>query len=68
MNIGAEFEKLQPWITRFHLEGADYGGTFDAMNDVRIAQFFEILPAVETIIELGSLEGGHSFALAKNLP
>lgn len=65
INIGAEFEKLAPWITRFHLEGADYGGDFDAMNDARIAQFFEIFPNVENIIELGSLEGGHSFALAK---
>ena len=65
-NLGAEFEKLQPWITKFHLEGADYGGNFDALNDARIAQFFEIFPAAESIIELGSLEGGHSFALARN--
>jgi SAM-dependent methyltransferase len=66
LNIGAEFEKLQPWITRFHLAGADYGGNFDALNDARLAQFFEIFPNVESVIELGSLEGGHSFALAQN--
>ena len=65
-NIGTEFEKLEPWVTKFHLDGADYGGKFDAMNDVRIKQFFEIFPDVETVIELGSLEGGHSFALARN--
>jgi SAM-dependent methyltransferase len=65
-DIGAEFEKLQPWITKFRIEGADYGGNFDAMNDARIAQFFEIFPRAENIIELGSLEGGHSFALARN--
>jgi SAM-dependent methyltransferase len=65
-DLGAEFEKLKPWITKFHLEGADYGGNFDAMNDARITQFFEIFPDVENIIELGSLEGGHSFALARN--
>lgn len=66
MNIGAEFEKLKPWITKFRIDGADYGGDFDAMNDARIVQFFEIFPDAETIIELGSLEGGHSFALAQN--
>src|SRR6187549_161567 len=65
-NLGAEFERLKPWITKFHLEGADYGGNFDAMNDARIAQFFDIFPEAETVIELGSLEGGHSFALARN--
>jgi len=62
----AEFERLKPWVTKFHIAGSDYGGNFDALNDARIAQFFEIFPAVETVIELGSLEGGHSFALAQN--
>jgi 2-polyprenyl-3-methyl-5-hydroxy-6-metoxy-1,4-benzoquinol methylase len=62
----AEFEKLNPWVTKFHIAGEEYGGNFDALNDARIAQFFEIFPAVETVIELGSLEGGHSFALAQN--
>ena len=61
----AEFERLKPWVTKFHIAGSDYGGNFDALNDARIAQFFEIFPAVETVIELGSLEGGHSFALAR---
>jgi len=65
-NTSAEFEKLKPWITKFQIEGKDYGGNFDALNDARIAQFFEIFPGVKNIIELGSLEGGHSFALAKS--
>jgi SAM-dependent methyltransferase len=65
-DLAAEFEKLKPWITKFHLAGADYGGDFDAMNDVRIEQFFEIFPNAKTVVELGSLEGGHSFALAQN--
>jgi len=64
--IKAEFEKLAPWITKFHLAGADFGGDFDALNDVRIRQFFEIFPRAKSIVELGSLEGGHSFALAQN--
>ncbi|MFN2412171.1 MAG: class I SAM-dependent methyltransferase, partial [Pyrinomonadaceae bacterium] len=39
---------------------------FDAFDDVRIRHFFESFSLVETVIELGSLEGGHSFALAQN--
>ena len=65
-NTSAEFDKLKPWITKFQIEGKDYGGNFDALNDVRIAGFFEIFPEAKNIIELGSLEGGHSFALAQN--
>ena len=65
-NLRAEFEKLDPWITKFHLQGEDFGGNFDALNDVRIGQFFDVFPKVESVIELGSLEGGHSFALAQN--
>ena len=65
-NTRAEFEKLKPWITKFRIANEDYGGNFDAMNDARIVQFFEIFPEVKTVIELGSLEGGHSFAMAQN--
>jgi SAM-dependent methyltransferase len=65
-NLKTDFENRKPWITKFHIAGEDYGGNFDAMNDARIEQFFEIFPRVESIIELGSLEGGHSFALAQN--
>ncbi|HVE55363.1 MAG TPA: class I SAM-dependent methyltransferase [Pyrinomonadaceae bacterium] len=65
-NTSAEFEKLKPWVTKFHIEGKDYGGNFDALNDVRIGQFFDVFPKVKSVIELGSLEGGHSFALAKS--
>src|SRR5687767_12100017 len=65
-NLRAEFEKLDPWITKFHLQGEDFGGNFDALNDVRIKQFFDVFPKVESVVELGSLEGGHSFALAQN--
>lgn len=65
-NIKAEFEKRNPWITQFHIGGETYGGKFDAMNDVRVKQFFEIFPNAKSIVELGSLEGGHSFALANS--
>lgn len=66
LEFKAEFEKLNPWITKFHINGEDFGGNFDALNDARITRFFEIFPDAENILELGSLEGGHSFALARN--
>ena len=65
-NLKAEFEKRNPWITKFHISGKTFGGNFDAMNDARVKQFFEIFPNVKSVVELGSLEGGHSFALAQS--
>lgn len=64
--IAREFDQRQPWITKFSINGAEYGGAFDAMNDARLAQFNDYFPNVRTILELGSLEGGHSFGLARN--
>ncbi len=62
--MNAEFERLRPWITRFYIDGKPCGGDFDAFHDVRIEQFFKHFPNVKTILELGSLEGGHTFQLA----
>lgn len=64
--VAQEFDRRQPWVTKFTINGAAYGGAFDAMNDARLAQFHEHFPNVKTILELGSLEGGHSFGLARN--
>ncbi len=66
MNLTEQFKLKEPWVTKFEIDGLKYGGDFDAMNDARIAQFFEAFPTVRTVLELGSLEGGHSFALARN--
>jgi Methyltransferase domain len=65
MNLKDGFNLREPWITKFEIEGEAYGGSFDAMNDARVTQFFEHMPKVNTILELGSLEGGHSFSLAQ---
>ncbi len=64
--LKAEFERLGPWITQYHIDGETYGGFFDALNDARVTQFFEVFPQAQTILELGSLEGGHSLALARH--
>ena len=64
-NLLEAFEALGPWVTKFTINGTAYGGGFDAMNDGRIDQFFQHFPDVKTILELGSLEGGHTFALSR---
>jgi SAM-dependent methyltransferase len=64
IDIAREFERRKPWVTKFQIHDKEYGGSFDAMNDGRISQFFQYFPNVSTILELGALEGGHSFALA----
>ena len=63
-DLAREFERRKPWVTKFRFHDREYGGSFDAMNDGRISQFFQYFPNVGTILELGALEGGHSFALA----
>lgn len=65
MNLEAEFAKRGPWITHYLVDGVESGGKFRALEDKRVDQFFESFPGVRTILELGSLEGGHTFALAQ---
>ena len=66
MDLKSEFEKRGPWITHFEINGVSSGGSFRALEDERIDQFFESFPDARCILELGSLEGGHSFALARH--
>jgi SAM-dependent methyltransferase len=66
-NLAAEFTKLGPWIYQFEIDGKTYGGGISAVGDVRVERFFRYAPHPETILELGSLEGAHSFILAQHL-
>jgi methyltransferase family protein len=66
MDLKAEFAKRGPWITHYVVDGVESGGSFHALEDERIDQFFELFPDVRTILELGSLEGGHTIALARH--
>lgn len=59
-----EFEKRGPWVTKFVVGGKEYGGDFDAMRDTRVDRFFDCFPTARRIMELGSLEGGHTLALS----
>lgn len=63
-NLESEFERRGPWVTKFTVDGAPYGGDFDAMKDARVDWFFENVENPRRIMELGSLEGGHTFNLA----
>ena len=59
-----EFDKYKPWVTQFNIQGRTYGGSYNAAGDPRLKWFQEQFPDVQNVLELGSLEGGHSFALA----
>ncbi len=63
--VAAAFAQHAPWVTRFRIGGEDYGGTFDAPNDHRLELFWEFFPGARRILELGSLEGGHTIGLAQ---
>jgi len=63
-DLAREFDKRSPWITRFLIDGVYYGGSYDAAADHRLAKFLNFASSARTILELGALEGGHSFAIA----
>jgi len=63
--LTAEFAKLGPWVFQFRIDGQDYGGGISAVGDARVEQFFRFAPRAATILELGSLEGAHTFILAQ---
>ena len=62
--IAAQFAELAPWIFQFRIRRADYGGAVSAQGDVRIEWFRRFAPEARRILELGSLEGAHTFMLA----
>jgi SAM-dependent methyltransferase len=63
--VAAAFARHQPWITKYELCGESSGGWLDAPNDPRIDLFRRSFPEARTILELGSLEGGHTVGLAR---
>jgi hypothetical protein len=63
--IEGQFRALGPWVTKFMIDGVSYGGSYYTMRDGRITQFREAFPDAETVLELGSLEGGHTLALSR---
>ncbi len=67
-DVAAEFAKREPWITRFTVAKQQYGGAIAFDDDLRVLQFCQAFPDAHSILELGSLEGGMTFAIARRLP
>lgn len=67
--LRAEFDALGPWITRFEIDGEEYGGWYDAPrgDDTRLQQFLAAFPKAKSVLELGCLEGGHTVAIVRAL-
>ena len=65
-SLQKEFDKRNPWVTKFPVDGVDYGGHYDALNDPRVPMFLSQFPNTKSVLELSCLEGGHSLALAMN--
>jgi Methyltransferase domain len=63
-DLTSEFAKLAPWVFQFRIDGHDYGGAISAAGDVRVERFFRFAPNAANILELGALEGAHTFILA----
>ena len=66
MDLATEFARRGPWITQFVIDEVATGGDYQVTDDRRLQQFFKRFPNVRTILELGSLEGGHTFSLARH--
>lgn len=65
--VEREFKRYAPWITRYRIGDRDYGGDAELVDDARIANFIDVFPGCRTVLELGSLEGAHSFSLARRV-
>jgi SAM-dependent methyltransferase len=63
--LSREFRSRGPWVTRFRIDGRTYGGKAELVDDGRIGQFAAAFPEAQSVLELGCLEGAHSFSLAK---
>lgn len=64
-DLTSEFAKLAPWIFKFRIDGADYGGAISAVGDARVERFFRFASNTASILELGALEGAQTFILAE---
>jgi SAM-dependent methyltransferase len=64
-DLGDKFARLAPWVYQFEIAGKTYGGGISAVGDERVERFFRYAPDAMTILELGALEGAHSFIFAK---
>ncbi len=58
-----QFELLGPWFTKYTINGKNYGGSNSYAGDPRLSDFFNWCSHGGSVLELGSFEGAHSFAI-----
>lgn len=67
-DLQGEIERLGPWTTRFQLHGKTIGGSYEVSEEeLLLRQFRERLPFAERVLELGCMEGGRTFPLARRV-
>ncbi len=54
-----------PWKTGYWFGDKSFGGPFDALHDPRVVLARETFHFPERVLELGSLEGGHTVAISR---
>jgi SAM-dependent methyltransferase len=64
-DIRAGFKARGPWVTGFKIDGQWSGGVYPAEDDFRLREFRKRFPRPQRVLDLGSLEGGHTFQIAK---
>ena len=59
-------EQLGPWTTRFKLNGQAVGGGYEVSEDDPLLRaFIDRAPMARRVLELGCMEGGRTFPLAR---
>ena len=63
-----EFDGLGPWTTRFRIHGQEVGGGYEVSeNDALTRAIVDHAPCVRRMLELGCMEGGRTFSLARRV-
>lgn len=66
--IVREANSLGPWTTRFRLQGQTIGGGYEVTeDDPLLRMFLDHAPSARRVLELGCMEGGRTFPLARRV-
>lgn len=66
--VPSEYERLGPWTTRFRVNGETIGGSYEVGDDETLIRIFlEHMPLARRVLELGCMEGGRTFPLARRV-
>ncbi|WP_417848838.1 glycosyltransferase [Thalassoglobus sp.] len=61
-----DYDRLGPWTTRFRLHGQNIGGSYEVSEDDPLLRaFIDRAPMARRVLELGCMEGGRTFPLAR---